>query len=68
MSYHRFKDEDGNEYGSFEVFYVPENDLRQELESVRGWYWWPCFPGCMPDCDEPFGPFKDEQSAIKDAL
>lgn len=31
-----------------------------------GWYWQACFPGCMPDSD-PFGPFKTEADAIKDA-
>lgn len=30
-----------------------------------GWYWWTCFPGCMPD-SEPFGPFKTEEMAIMD--
>lgn len=33
-----------------------------------GWYWWPCFPGCMPDGDGiPSGPFKTEADAIADA-
>jgi len=31
-----------------------------------GWYWWSCFPGCLPD-GEPFGPFVTEQEAISDA-
>jgi len=31
-----------------------------------GWYWWACFPGCMPDGD-PSGPFQTEQEAIDDA-
>ena len=31
-----------------------------------GWYWWPCFPGCMPDGD-PVGPFATEAEAIADA-
>jgi hypothetical protein len=31
-----------------------------------GWYWWSCFPGCMPD-GEPFGPFVTEADAIADA-
>jgi hypothetical protein len=30
-----------------------------------GWYYWFCFPGCMPDSD-PFGPFLSEQAALDD--
>ena len=58
MAYHQFKNEDGEEYGSFEVFW---NDQEQ-------WFWWPCFPGCLPDCDEPNGPFYSEDEALSDAL
>ena len=31
-----------------------------------GWFWWTCFPGCLPD-SEPVGPFATEQDAIDDA-
>jgi hypothetical protein len=31
-----------------------------------GWYWWFCFPGCMPD-SEPNGPFTTEAEALADA-
>jgi hypothetical protein len=31
-----------------------------------GWYWWPCFPGCLPDGD-PVGPFATEAEALADA-
>lgn len=31
-----------------------------------GWYWWSCFPGCMPDSD-PFGPYKTEKEALNSA-
>ena len=58
MAYHQFKNEDGEEYGSFEVFW---NDQEQ-------WFWWPCFPGCLPDSDEPNGPFYSEDEALSDAL
>ncbi len=30
------------------------------------WYWWSCFPGCLPD-GEPNGPFATEAEAIADA-
>ena len=36
------------------------------LLSVPGWYYWFCFPGCLPDSD-PVGPFDSEQEAIADA-
>ena len=31
-----------------------------------GWFWWSCFPGCLPDSD-PFGPFDSELEAIEDS-
>ena len=64
-----------------EVFYVDEfeaaenarlngNGTNDFLDCVvadkPGWYWWSCFPGCLPDGD-PYGPFDTEQEAITDA-
>lgn len=34
--------------------------------SCNGWYWQPCFPGCLPDSD-PAGPFETETEALADA-
>lgn len=31
-----------------------------------GYYWWPCFPGRLPDSD-PCGPFTTEAEALADA-
>jgi hypothetical protein len=31
-----------------------------------GWYWWACFPGCMPEGDA-MGPFDTEEDALADA-
>ena len=31
-----------------------------------GWYWWSCFPGCLPDGD-PVGPFNTEEEALANA-
>jgi hypothetical protein len=31
-----------------------------------GWYWWACFPGCIPD-GPPMGPFGTEADALEDA-
>lgn len=64
MSYHAFHDEEGQPYGSFEAFHVdaPEGETFPE----PGWYWWACFPGCLPDSDV-MGPFDSEEAAIEDA-
>lgn len=56
MSYHQFLDEDQQPYGSFEVF--PGSD---------GWYWWSCWPGCVPDA-EAEGPFMTAEEAYHNAL
>jgi hypothetical protein len=50
-----------------EVFYLSKNDpMAHESLLEPGWYWWLCFPGCLPDSD-PFGPFKTEAEALEDA-
>ena len=51
-----------------EVFYVA-NDRHTDDDGVPlepGWYWWSCFPGCLPD-SEPTGPFDTEMRALLDA-
>jgi hypothetical protein len=50
-----------------EVFHTdnyPAEDCEEPL--ADGWYWWPCFPGCLPD-GEPMGPFKSAADALADA-
>lgn len=38
-----------------------------EEQGIKGgWFWWACFPGCLPDSD-PIGPFDSAQAAIDDA-
>ena len=68
--YHSFIDDEGVEYGSFEAFYHCYSDdamTNDEGEAYDdGYYWWACFPGCMPDGD-PAGPFDTEREAIEDA-
>ncbi len=53
-----------------EAFYdaADGNGVGSDVDPLpgAGWYWWPCFPGCMPDGD-PVGPFDTEEQAIKDA-
>lgn len=57
-----------------EVFYRTEaenladgwlyEDGAEPVEPLpAGWYYWYCFPGCMPD-SEPSGPYPTEQEAI----
>lgn len=73
MAYYPFRDEEGNESGSCEVFYHEGNDPDFVLSPVddptpapAGWYWWSCFPGCLPDGD-PSGPFDTHWDALEDA-
>ena len=64
-------DEDASEFGmpNIEVFYAQKGEyLIDDEHAVKaGWYWWACFPGCMPDGD-PSGPFRTEEDAIADAI
>lgn len=81
MTYYQFKDSENQPYGSFEVFYADIADCA-DLAKIEiaaavaeedrttfhpGYYWWACFPGCMPDGD-PSGPFRSEEAAVEDAL
>lgn len=63
QGYHKFRAEDGSEYGSFEVFYEDGSDPLVKV----GWYWWPCHPGYLPDGDSN-GPFPTAEGAMLDAL
>ncbi len=37
-----------------------------EQNIVGGWFWWACFPGCLPD-GPATGPFATYQEALADA-
>ena len=58
---------------NIEVFYAdqapysdaPGADNPPEGDT-SGWYWWACFPGCLPD-GEASGPFKTAAEAETDA-
>jgi hypothetical protein len=46
-----------------------EKALAWAVESsgaTGGWFWWSCFPGCLPD-GPAIGPFKTKQEALEDA-
>ena len=67
MSYYEFASDSGTGYGSLETIWW--EDLFPTVEprlGERGWYWWPCFPGCIPD-GEAVGPFQTERDAVIDA-
>ena len=73
MSYHEFTDpETGENHGSFEVFYNDQSGDWSEFQDENGdllpigYYWWACFPGCIPDGDFS-GPFSTIEEAIRDA-
>ena len=72
--FHKFHAKETQEpYGSFEVFWIDPNDHDWRAdpeydEPVKaGWYWWSCFPRCLPDCEEPNGPFASSRQAHQDA-
>lgn len=44
-----------------ELEYAPD-----AADQLVGWYYWHCFPGCLPDSD-PIGPFASEDEALADA-
>ncbi len=52
-----------------EVFYADAGEIEidpsqgEEGFNDAGWYFWFCFPGCLPDSD-PMGPYETEQEAI----
>ena len=53
------------------IFHLNEDEAEARLEESgdhfgAGWYWHPCFPGCMPN-GESVGPFATESDALADA-
>ena len=46
---------------------VPEEVIAEVASGLAGWYWWSCFPGCMPDSDA-LGPFRSEEDAFDNAV
>ena len=67
MSFYEFEGEHYIGYGSLETFHTDLAGVSLDGETVEpGWYWWPCFPGCLPDGDA-VGPFQTERDAVIDA-
>ena len=68
------RESDPHAQPNVEVFYMDDDQALEYalfgtaygMDAEAGWYWQPCFPGCMPD-GEANGPFKTEAEAIADA-
>lgn len=68
------RESDPHALPNIEVFYDDADEVNGHArnfdadgEPVKaGWYWWSCFPGCLPDSD-PIGPFDTEADALADA-
>ena len=65
--YHKFGEDRGEPYGSFEVFWI-DGDMNWESTAFvpSGWYWAPGFPGYLHDGDRQ-GPFPTSRAAYLDA-
>lgn len=70
--FHSFLTVDGTPFGSFEIFWngalatATTNQFGEEELFEPGWYWWACFPGCLPESDA-IGPFESSEEAYKNA-
>lgn len=69
------REDDEHALPDLEVFYLTaeevvaqDDDLVHEAEEgiTGGWFYWYCFPGCLPD-GEPIGPFESQAAALADA-
>jgi len=62
------REDDPHALPDCEVFYAQFAEMIDDDGEPRaaGWYWWACFPGCIPDSDA-FGPFDTEAEALEDA-
>ena len=46
-----------------DIDHAPDGSVWEDAEP--GWYYWYCFPGCLPESD-PIGPFLTEEEAMED--
>ena len=60
------REDDPHALPDCEVFYADDLVSEDGETLAPGWYWWACFPGCLPD-GEPSGPFDTEAEALADA-
>jgi hypothetical protein len=62
------REDDTHALPDVETFHVVRGDDIWEGYGLdaEGYYYWYCFPGCLPDSD-PIGPFDTEADALADA-
>jgi hypothetical protein len=60
------RENDPHALPDIETFTHLDYEMDPEEYHGPGWYYWFCFPGCMPDGD-PVGPFETEEAALADA-
>ena len=51
---------------AIEVFFL-DDEMARALGGSPGWFWWACYPGCLPNSDA-FGPFPTGCRAFRNAL
>jgi hypothetical protein len=75
----RTRESDPWSLSDLEVFKLSAEDFRTadhdtwmhefndgDASRCAGWYYWYCFPGCLPDSDA-FGPYASEDAALEAA-
>ena len=70
------REDDSMSLPDAEAFYVSPMEATYNMQNLDhadeytitegGWYYWACFPGCLPDSSA-YGPFVSEEEAIKEA-
>lgn len=71
------RESDPHALPDIEIFYLDQQELddlksdpatlwSDDQNALPGYYYWFCFPGCLPD-SEPIGPFDTEEEALEDA-
>jgi len=59
------RENDPHALPDLEVWHSGDPQTDSDLDGP-GWYYWFCFPGCLPDGD-PIGPFATQAAALADA-
>lgn len=60
------REDDPNALPDIEIFHSDDYTEFEGNPLPNGFYWWTCFPDCLPD-SEPNGPFDTEEEALRDA-
>jgi hypothetical protein len=59
------RENDPHALPDLEIFRVTQKEIAtgEWGDTAPGWYYWFCFPGCMPDSDAS-GPYATEEEAL----